>query len=623
MAQELPLFMPVEEIAVNFDHKLGLNDFRDLAEKYFRIGDFTRAERLCAKVLEHDATNPILLNIDARIKHQTNANHCALEIVEGILARDPCDYQAHCTRGGCLFALGQIDQAIDAFIAAIAIAPQEAEAFVRLGIALTRAGRLDEVQGCFEKAAQAAPHKSEAFSCLGLYHFRCGDLEGAIAAFLQAIENDDGKIQNYAGLKRAADEFLKRCGLMEPAVDNDLDRLPLFRTRQRSYAFRKLLPHNNVIGPRRVLQTGVDEFRPLMLKHLVNYYAERPASYPAFWNHPDVTLECHRDHLYVQDKQQNVIPTVLSHFEVQMLSVKHPYYLEKSGLSLVGSAPCRKALSAEPYIIMDIAGFFGHFLCDELPSLLLALTISEIRDMKIIVPRLNAVHFKFLDFLGFPKERLINWQELMGDTREPASTRIAEAWFPITLPLPLSLEIVRCEFNKHVPIPDSLGERKLYISRNGQRLLNESEIEKELLREGFEIVHPEAMEVADQLRLFSEARIIAGAIGSGMASMIWAPRGTAIIEIMSEARPVRTTYVPRNIVLMQRPKTMSQSLGHDFFRVSGKAVHELGPSKLLDHVTCNIKGRWQDVHFTNVLFTCDPAEVVHAVRIALEAQRLS
>lgn len=79
--------------------------------------------------------------------------------------------------------------------------------------------------------------------------------------------------------------------------------------------------------------------------------------------------------------------------------------------------------------------------------------------------------------------------------------------------------------------------RMLYVSRLNSRRSNlpESKLEKELGKFGFEIVYPENMKLADQIKLFSEAKIVVGIHGAGLLHTIWGKK-TKLIELMPTQR---------------------------------------------------------------------------------------
>jgi capsular polysaccharide biosynthesis protein len=84
----------------------------------------------------------------------------------------------------------------------------------------------------------------------------------------------------------------------------------------------------------------------------------------------------------------------------------------------------------------------------------------------------------------------------------------------------------------------SLPTRKFQANRG---LLNSDEIENLFLEQGFEVIHPEFLSFANQLRIFSEAKIIAGPIGAAMTNLIFAPQGCKVF-MFSHYRPQVNYY---------------------------------------------------------------------------------
>lgn len=83
------------------------------------------------------------------------------------------------------------------------------------------------------------------------------------------------------------------------------------------------------------------------------------------------------------------------------------------------------------------------------------------------------------------------------------------------------------------------GKRKIFISRSGsnyRQLLNSNEVEELLIDKGFEIVFPEKLSFHSQVKIFSEAEIIIGQSGAGMANFIFAPFDCQVIVMMSDAK---------------------------------------------------------------------------------------
>jgi hypothetical protein len=83
--------------------------------------------------------------------------------------------------------------------------------------------------------------------------------------------------------------------------------------------------------------------------------------------------------------------------------------------------------------------------------------------------------------------------------------------------------------------PTILLSRKVFISRSQsarRRFVNEESLYERLKKEGFERYCLDHLSVDDQIQLFSNAEIIIGPHGAGLANLIFCKPGTTIIEIL-------------------------------------------------------------------------------------------
>jgi capsular polysaccharide biosynthesis protein len=175
---------------------------------------------------------------------------------------------------------------------------------------------------------------------------------------------------------------------------------------------------------------------------------------------------------------------------------------------------------------------YGHWIADYLPRLRFC---NSDKDVPILVNRLNSVQAQSLSFLGIDSKRLIQCEY-------PQSYKIKRLLYPstyssfVTPPLefqPWIVDWLRSSFQP-LFLPEA-PRRKLFISRSMQwnrRLINEVDILNVADRHGFEVIHPEKMPFEHQVRLFSQAAVIAGPHGSGLTNMIFAPPGTKIVELI-------------------------------------------------------------------------------------------
>jgi capsular polysaccharide biosynthesis protein len=80
--------------------------------------------------------------------------------------------------------------------------------------------------------------------------------------------------------------------------------------------------------------------------------------------------------------------------------------------------------------------------------------------------------------------------------------------------------------------------RKIFVSRKNssyRQLLNSVEIENILIARGFEVIFPENLSFFSQVKIFSQAKIIIGQSGAGMANFIFAPETAKILMMLSDA----------------------------------------------------------------------------------------
>lgn len=176
---------------------------------------------------------------------------------------------------------------------------------------------------------------------------------------------------------------------------------------------------------------------------------------------------------------------------------------------------------------------YGHFLYDGLP-LVYQICLSLRAGAAVIVgPKLSPWQQEILEFLG-----------------------IADRYEAIPAPVVFSRVVVTSHISLHVPYPTRFirplidrmrfvagagggPTRRIFVSRSQDRekrlLLNRETVEAVFRERGFEILHPEQMSVAEQIAAFSQAAVVAGESGAGMANVAFCDPGTRVLEIQPEA----------------------------------------------------------------------------------------
>ena len=99
---------------------------------------------------------------------------------------------------------------------------------------------------------------------------------------------------------------------------------------------------------------------------------------------------------------------------------------------------------------------------------------------------------------------------------------------------PHSLAWLRRQFLQAAGVDEKIqADRKIYISRKkgGWRsVVNEDEVTAKLEQEGFTILRAENLSLVEQIRLFSQARLIVGLHGAGLTNILFAPQA-AMLEL--------------------------------------------------------------------------------------------
>ncbi|MCW8886531.1 MAG: glycosyltransferase family 61 protein [Motiliproteus sp.] len=103
---------------------------------------------------------------------------------------------------------------------------------------------------------------------------------------------------------------------------------------------------------------------------------------------------------------------------------------------------------------------------------------------------------------------------------------------------PIALSLVKdCVLESINSLESVKWPDKIYIRRNSgvRRVSNHLEVEAVLADKGFAIVEPESMSFTEQAQMFSQAKVVIGSSGAALANMIFMPRGSKILILISES----------------------------------------------------------------------------------------
>jgi hypothetical protein len=173
---------------------------------------------------------------------------------------------------------------------------------------------------------------------------------------------------------------------------------------------------------------------------------------------------------------------------------------------------------------------FGHWTFDVLTRVAMLLRAGVPDDVKLLVPEpVLPFQRETLVGLGIADDRIVPW--------DGKPTRFRQVYVPTARPappflFPAGIELLReLGASAHEAVP----ERRLFVSRRQltrtTRVANEEELLDVAKDYGFVEITPERLPYSEQVRRFSEAEIVAGPHGSGLANAIFMARGTGLCEL--------------------------------------------------------------------------------------------
>jgi len=110
---------------------------------------------------------------------------------------------------------------------------------------------------------------------------------------------------------------------------------------------------------------------------------------------------------------------------------------------------------------------------------------------------------------------------------------------------------------------------KIYIRRedaNYRKILNEADLITILRKKGFEIINPQHYNILEQMKIFSNAKVIISPHGSNMSNIIFCQKNTKIVEISPE---LNNEY-EQNI--SSRYKNIADNLNLEFQTIKADSV---------------------------------------------------
>lgn len=202
--------------------------------------------------------------------------------------------------------------------------------------------------------------------------------------------------------------------------------------------------------------------------------------------------------------------------------------------------PDAEPVPAEPLLYIGRLAFhYGHFIVNTLPHLWPLVGWRGPRPRLLChAPRVSWAGFDFLPAilarLGYGIDDLVTFERpvRLADVLVPDPALVEqEAVHPVFADLCRAIGDGLWEPGAVDGVSRPAYLAKTRLSAGITRLVNEGEIAGELERRGVEIVHPEALDFAAQVRLLSTRRIVLGTVGSAFHSTAFAAPGRRLVGL--------------------------------------------------------------------------------------------
>jgi Tfp pilus assembly protein PilF len=124
----------------------------------------------------------------------------ALPLLENLVASDPANPLFRSALARAYREVGNLRRAIDLYRQAVALAPDDADAWYNLAAALEDGGAMREARAALEEVLKREPGRPEAHNALGVAYASEGNSDAAAAEFRRAIELDPRNARAYNNL---------------------------------------------------------------------------------------------------------------------------------------------------------------------------------------------------------------------------------------------------------------------------------------------------------------------------------------------------------------------------------------------------------------------------------------
>jgi predicted TPR repeat methyltransferase len=156
-----------------------------------RNNDLEAAEATYREILAEEAEQPDALHFLGLLEYQRGEADKGIELIRRSIASQPANPAAHNNLGNILKVLERREEAAKAYLAALDLDNDHADAWNNIGLLLRAADRFPKAIEAFREAVRAAPLHPEGWHNLGLTLMLFGQSEEAADAFEESLKLGD------------------------------------------------------------------------------------------------------------------------------------------------------------------------------------------------------------------------------------------------------------------------------------------------------------------------------------------------------------------------------------------------------------------------------------------------
>ena len=510
------------------------------------------------------ATSAVLLDEALTCLNRFDRPDLALTIVAGVLEREPSNPMAHSVAAMTALRLGRLADAEAMIDRAVAIAPDDSVLHRLRADILLLGDRFAEAIEALAEAARLDPGDASTLVQLGGARLRAGDLGGAMATFRAAVvlDPDNGNAHKQLvafaldtrDLDTAADHYraLLRIDGQDPA-DHLIVAAPLRGVGEwcadhsaRYRVVARAVPA--LIYPPRFF--GDPPTAPVAVTRPETYVAEIPdatvvgaeslviapdglvlwdlAGLPGAerFDLAEGIVRYAEDGVALLDARLSGAPTDATPPSEPIEAGIHMACFSSSNyyhciVELITRFAALEALADPELASLPLLVDEG---CVAVPQLLEVIRVVAGTDRELI--QLRAGVARRVRRLILPSS--LSWMpnnQRDGMAPEPGDTHV-------------SAEAIRYLRKRLVPpdvhLPERGTRRICILKPTSKRLQNSGELADVAAEFGFQIVRPESLSQADQIRLFAQADVIVGETGAALTNILFAPSRARIVVLVGD-----------------------------------------------------------------------------------------